>query len=96
MINTAMRDYDFYTFGEKDSYGQQHLSEDVQGTVKMAINLTSQTASDNIKYKDCTYVGLTHDKRVNDSFVIQYGNEKLKVMYINTFGRFIQAYMAEM
>jgi hypothetical protein len=33
------------------------------------------------------------DKSVNDKMVIQYGDEKLKVLYVNSAGRYIQAFL---
>ena len=95
MINTTMKSYNYFTYGKEDSYGQAQLSAEPQGKIKIAINLSSQTIQDNINYKGCQYVGLTHDKTVNDSYVIQYGESKLKVLYVNPMGRFTQVFMAE-
>lgn len=95
MINTDMRYYDYFTYGEKDSYGQAELSQEVQGTIKIAINTTSQSVTDNINYKDATYIGLTH-AAIDDTYVIQYGDEKLKVLYVNPKGRFKQAFLKEL
>lgn len=95
MINANMRIYDYYTYGENDTYGQPKLSEEVQGTVKMAINITSQNVQDNIKYKGATYMGLTH-ANIDDTYVIQYGNDRLKVLYVNPNGRFKQVFMSEL
>lgn len=94
MINSNMRTYDYYTYGEQNAYGQSVLSEEVQGTVKMAINTTSQNIQENIKYKGATYMGLTHSN-INDTYVIQYGNERLKVLYVNPNGRYKQVFMGE-
>ena len=58
----------------------------------MAINLTSQSVQDNINYKDANYMGLTHAK-VDDTYIIQYGEERLKVLYVNPFGRLNQVFM---
>lgn len=93
MINSNMRIYDYYTYGEQDAYGQPKLSEEVQGTVKMAINISSKSIQDNILYKDCSYVGLTMNSTVNDTFVIQYGEEKLKVLYVYPNGRYKQVFL---
>ena len=95
MINADMRIYDFYLYGDQDEYGQPKLSEEVVGTVKMAINTTSQRVQDNILYTGAEYLGLTHAD-VNDKYVIQYGDEKLKVLYVNPKGRFKQVFMARM
>lgn len=94
MINADMRSYNYFTFGDRDSYGQPQLSQEAQGTVKMAINISSQSVQDNINYKDCSYIGLTHSL-LDDSYVIQYGDKKLKVLYVNPKGRFTQVFLAE-
>lgn len=95
MINAKMRAYEYYTYGENNEYGQPTLSEDVQGTVKMAINITSQAVTDNIKYQNATYIGLTYEG-VTDKYVIQYGDTKLKVLYVNPDGRMKQVFLGEM
>ncbi len=95
MINTDMRIYNYYTYGEEDSYGQPQLSKEVQGTIKMAINITSQSIQENIKYKNSTYMGLTLGP-VDDTYVIQYGNERLKVLYVNPKGKYKQVFMSEL
>lgn len=96
MINTNFRSYDFFTFGELDEYGQPKLSEEVQGAVKMAITNTSQSVQDNVLYTGASYMGLTHDKRVNDSFVIDYEGTKLKVLYVSPQGRLRAAFLSKM
>lgn len=94
MINNDMRTYTYYRYTGKDAYGQPHLTETVQGTIKMAIYVTSQTVQDNINYKGANYIALTFGS-VDDSFVIQYGEEKLKVLYTHPKGRFKQVYLAK-
>ena len=95
-----MRDYNYYLYNsEEDAYGQRTLIKDdngepaVQGTIKMAINNTSTAIQDNIRYKAATCLGLTLDKNINDSYVIQYGDERLKVLYVNPQGRYRQVFM---
>lgn len=92
MINNDMKLYNYFTFGDKDDYGQAQLSEEVIGQVKIAINTTAQSIQDNIRYKDASYIGLTH-AAVDDTFVIQYGEERLKVLYVNPKGRYKQVFM---
>lgn len=100
MINADMRDYNYFTYGEPDEYGQQTLIKDehgtpvVQGTIKIAINTTNQSIQDNIQYKGATYIGLTHDAKVNDTYVLDYKEGLLKVLYVNPHGRFKQVFMA--
>lgn len=96
MINTDMRVYNYFTFGEKNAYGQPTLSTSPSGTLKIAIFTTSQTVQDNILYTNASYVGLTHDTNVNDTFVIEYEGKKLKVLYIQPKGRYKQVFMEKM
>ena len=95
MINSQMRDYDYYTYGEQDAYGQPALS-DKQGTIKMAINFSSEALAENSLYSGAQFIGLTLNKNIDATYVIQYGNEKLKVLYVNPAGRFKQVFMARM
>lgn len=95
MIGTSMRWYDCYTFGGDNGYGQPVLSTEPAGKVKMSIDISSQSVQDNINYSGCEYVGLTHDV-IDDTCVIRYGEEMLKVLYVNTRGKLNQVYMAVM
>ena len=95
MITTDMRLYNYFTFGSEDEYGQAKLSADPVGKIKMAINITSQSIQDNINYQDSAYIGLTH-ANVDDTYVIEYGTERLKVLYVNPKGRFKQVFLARM
>lgn len=100
MINADMRSYNYFIYGEPDEYGQRTLIKDengnplAQGTIKIAINTTTQAIQDNINYKGATYIGLTHDTKVDDTYVIEYGAELLKVLYTNPRGRLNQVFMA--
>jgi hypothetical protein len=91
-----MRLYNYYSFGEDNGYGMPQLSEEPEGKIKISINISSQSIQDSILFKDCSYVGLTHDKNINDSYVIEYGSSKLKVLYVNPVGRYKQVYLKEM
>lgn len=96
MINANFRTYDYFTFGEEDGYGQPTLSQDPKGKVKMSISISSQAIQDNILYKDCSYVGITRDANIDDSYVIQFGDEKLKVLYITPTTRFKLVFLKRM
>ena len=93
MINAEMRLYNYHTLSSIDAYGQPQLSENV-GTIKISINETSQAIQDNILYKDASYIGLTH-AAIDDSYIIQYGEERLKVLYV-TRGRYNMAFLKRM
>lgn len=96
MINAQMRDYKYYTYADENAYGQPQLSEEPQGTIKMAINITSQSLQDNILYNKCSYIGLTTDAGISNKYVIEFDEERLKVEYVNPMGRFKQAFMSRM
>jgi hypothetical protein len=110
MINADIREYEYYTFGVPfvlgsnglnkavmgDGYGQPVLSKDVRGTIKMAIYTTAQAIQNNIAYNNASYVGLTHDSKVNDAYVIKYGEKRLKVMYVQQRGRYKQVFLGDM
>ena len=93
MINSQMRTYDYYIYGELDAYGQPALS-DKKGVVKMAINVLSKRIEDNVLYAQAEYIGLTSDAQINDKYVIAYDSEKLKVLYVYPYGRLKQVFMA--
>jgi hypothetical protein len=94
VINAMMRLYNYSTIGSIDEYGQEVIDNEVKGQVKMAINLTSQTVQDNINYKDAQYIGLTH-AAIDDTYIIHFGDERLKVLYVNPFGRYKQVFLQE-
>ena len=93
MINADVREYAYYTYGDSDGYGQPALSKDVQGTIKMALYTTSQAIQNNIAYNNASFVGLTHDSKVNDTYVIRFGEKRLKVLYVQPKGRYKQVFM---
>ncbi len=101
MITTDLRTYNYYSIGNNDGYGQATIIKDengnpvIQGSIKIAINITSQGVQDNINYKDAQYIGLTQGE-VNDKFVIDYEGSMLKVLYINPKGRYKQVFMSEL
>ena len=95
MITTDMRIYDYFLYEGKDAYGQPQLSKEPKGQVKMTINITSQSIQENINYSGANYIGLTYSL-LDDSYVIQYGDKKLKVLYVNPKGRLKQVFLAEL
>ena len=89
-----MRKYDFYTYATNNEYGQPILSNEVKGQIDIYINILTQGTQDNALYESSTYIGLTEDSKVNNTYVIQYGNERLKVLYVNPLGRYKQVYLS--
>lgn len=92
MINTAMRTYRYYTYGLENEYGQQNTFSKPAGFIKMAIYLTAQNTQSNPLYESATFVGLTFAD-IDETFVIEYGKDKLKVLYVNPLGRYKQVYL---
>lgn len=92
MVNANMRSYNYSTIGTKDAYGQQRINDEVVGSIKMSINLTSQSVQDNINYEQAQYMGLTYAP-VDSTYIIHYGEERLKVLYVNALGRMKQVFM---
>lgn len=95
MINTQMKNYSYYTLDSNDEYGQpQPIKAD--DTIKMAINFVTESIQENPLYSGAQYTGLTLNKNINASYIIQYGDEKLKVLFVNPMGRYKQAFMSRM
>ena len=94
MLNRDMRTYDYFQYTTNNAYGEQQLSDLPIGKVKMAIHVTNQSIQDNINYSGANYIGFTY-ALLDDSHVIQYGSEKLKVLYVNPAGRLYQVFMVK-
>jgi hypothetical protein len=98
MIKSDMRLYNYFTIGDKNEYGQATIPDTngtPEGQVKMAIYISSQNVQDNINYRDCNYIGLTK-AAIDDSYIIKYGKEDLKVLYINPKGTYKQVFLKGM
>ena len=96
MIINKMREYDYWLVAVNDEYGQEVMpteEAEAAGKVKLSIYPTSTGTQDNILYSNCAYVALTYDAEIDDTYIIQYGKERLKVMYIQPQGRMKQAFM---
>lgn len=98
MINADMRLYNFFSIGEPNGYGQAQMPDkdaEPVGQIKMSINTLSQAAADNVRYKDASYLGLTQ-AAIDDTYIIQYGEERLKVLYVMPKGRYKQVFLSVM
>ena len=94
MINANMKIHNYFTLGELDAYGQPAVSTEPKGTVKMSITNITTNIADNIKYKEATYIGLTLAK-VDDTYIIENGEERLKVLYVIPGRRYQQVFLKE-
>lgn len=95
MINVNMRSYSYYVLDNNDDYGQPQAVA-AEDKIKMSINFASESIQESPLYSGAQFVGLTHNKNVSAKYIIQYGTEKLKVLYVNPAGRLKQVFMARM
>lgn len=93
MIYNNMRSYSYSTFGGYDSYGQPQITETPVGEVLLSIYLFNQSTADNILYKDANYTALTLDNKIDDTYIINFGEVQLKVLYVNPSGRYKQVFL---
>lgn len=94
MINTKMKQYTYKKITEiLDDYGQPTI-EKIEGTIKIAINFTNETVDNNSLYSGAQYIGLTLNKNIDDTYIIDYEGESLKVLYVNKEGKYRQVFMA--
>lgn len=93
MINSRMQEYDYYLLTEDNGYGQLTISKEKQGTVKLSISTITKAVLDDVRYSEANYLGLTYDKNINDTYVIKYGDELLKVQFVIPDGRYTQVFM---
>lgn len=89
-MQQLMHSYTYKKYGAEDAYGQPALGDG--GTANMAISVVSNQVGDNSLYRDAQYIGLTK-AALDDRCVINYGEDKLKVLYVVP-GRYNQVYMA--
>lgn len=93
MINSRMSTYEYFLLGVDNGYGQTTITPEPQGTIKISINTLTKAVSDDIRYSDASYIGLTHDRTIDDTYVIKYGQELLKVQYVIPDGRYTQVFL---
>lgn len=94
MINSKMKNYTYSrTSKDIDDYGMPVIINE-EGTIKMSINFVNETINENSLYSGAQYVGLTLNKQIDANYIIQYGEEKLKVLYVNKEGKYNQVFMA--
>lgn len=95
MIQSNMKLYNYYTLGELDEYGTTQPGKEIKGQVKLSIFLHTKQLSDNSLYKDTQYIALTNDNDINETYLIEYDNRLLKVLYVNVLGRYKQLYLSD-
>ena len=94
MISRDLQLYNYSTIGANNAYGQPQESAQPVGQIRMAIYTTNQGTQDNVNYSNANYIGLTNDS-LADTYIIHYGAERLKVLYIQPKGRYKQVFMVK-
>lgn len=96
MIINKMCPYDYVKVRVNETLGQEIIPPSntaPEGQVKLSIFPSSTGTQENILYANCAYVGFTFNYEIDDKYVIQYGKERLKVMYRQPYGRMIQVFL---
>lgn len=89
-----MKKYTYSAISDKlDEYGQP-ITQDKTGEVLMAISVTKHSPVDSPLYVDSEFTGITQNKEIDETYIINYDNKKLKVLYVIK-GRFNQVFMQE-
>lgn len=92
-IQAQMKEYPYSLYStSRNAYGETTTNYLPIGNIRMAINLSNQATNNYITYAEADYIGLTKDE-VDDQYIIHYGNEKLKVKYVNPIGKYKQVAM---
>lgn len=91
MINRQMKKAILKCLSETDAFGaKKYLAID---EILIAINYNTQIwKTDDLKYRDCEYTGLTAYKEfdLEKEYLIICENKSYKIAAINTFGRLTQ------
>jgi hypothetical protein len=92
VINRSEVNATLITMGGQDEYGQDLNAPISQSSITLTFGLYTHQQTDDIRYQDVEYTGLTvYD--VADNQVIQIGDKKYKVLFVNPFGRMKQVFL---
>lgn len=93
MINRVLKEAQVINKYSKDEYGQRHSSLASSHTISITFGLYEHNMSNDIRYADCKYVGLTKDTTLTDNDYLLIDGKEYKVQFINPFGRWVQVFM---
>lgn len=93
MIRHDLKEFPF-EYMVRDDYGQM-VSSGIEGNIEITIYSYSQKNTNDIRYSNATYIGLTKAD-VADNIIIHYYDKKLKVLFVDNFGRWNQVYLNEL
>lgn len=92
VINRDMREALVYVLGENDEYGQPTLNPENPIKITLTFGLFNHSPVEDPRYQDVMYTGLT-TYNLTDKNVIQIGDSKFKVKFVNPFGRLNQVFL---
>lgn len=92
VINRSMREALKFALGADDEYGQATLDTENPSTIHLTFGLYNHKEVEDVRYQDVEYTGLTFDN-LTDNDVIQLGEDKYKVKFVNPFGRINQVFL---
>lgn len=93
MINRVLKQAQVLNKYSKDEYGQRHSSEAFSHIIDITFGLFDNTISNDIRYANCKYVGLTKDTSLTDNDYLIIDGQEYKIEFINPFGRWVQVFM---
>lgn len=93
MINREMKKATVNTYGGTDKYGQQLATLQSQRDIMVAIGYYTHTATDDIRYQDVKFYGLTRDRDITDKDTIVVGDNEYKVLFVNPTTKWTQLYL---
>jgi hypothetical protein len=92
VINREMRQAQMYSLGVMDEYGQEEIDLENAVPIQLTFGLYNHHDTEDVRYQDVEYTGLTHSV-VSDKNIIQIGETKYKVKFVNPFGRLNQVFL---
>lgn len=95
VINRSEVPATLLTMGGQDEYGQDLVEPIAQKSITLTFGLYNHKQTDDIRYQNVEYTGLTtYD--INDNQIIEIGEKKYKVLFVNMFGRMNQVFLKAM
>lgn len=93
MINRELVKATVETYGGLDEYGQELAELQNEREIMVAVGFYTHTATDDIRYQDVKYYGLTKDRNITDKDYLVVGENKYKVLFVNPTTRWTQLYL---
>ena len=93
MLNNEIKEATVVRYDGYDEYGQELAEPTSERKVMVAIGYYTHSATDDIRYQDVKYYGLTKDRNITDKDYILVGESKYKVMFVNPTTRWTQLYL---